>query len=224
MFIGYLRCSTNIQENSVERQRDEITRWANETNVQIAEWFIEKPISGSASIADRPALTAAMHSLTKGDTIVVSDLTRISRSQMHFAMALGMLHQKGAHIAFADGHTFDEDDMMSRLMTNILAFCAEWERASISSRVKQGLRVVAKTKALGRPDRVRFGWKNVDGVKQPNDLEQQIGVFIQKQRKEKIKLRIIVDALQERGWKNRNGNNFSLAAVAHINKTFAQAH
>ena len=223
MHIGYCRCSTNQQENSVERQRDEINRWADENGVVISEWFIEEPISGATSVADRPELTAAIGQLKKNDTIVVSDLTRISRSQMHFSMALGLLHQKGAHIAFADGHTFDEDDMMSRLMTNILAFCAEWERKSISVRVKQGLKVVSKTKALGRPDRLKFGWLNVDGMKQANEAEQVIGLFIKKQRKEKIKFRVIVEQLNERGWFNRNGNSFSIQAVAHINKTFEPA-
>ena len=223
MHIGYCRCSTNQQENSVERQQDEMLRWAKENNVVIEKWFIEEPISGSTSVADRPALTSAISELKKNDTIVVSDLTRISRSQMHFSMALGLLHQKGAHIAFADGHTFDEDDMMSRLMTNILAFCAEWERKSISVRVKQGLKVVSKTKALGRPDRLKFGWVNVDGLKQANAAEQKVGLFIQKQRKDKVKFRVIVEQLNERGWFNRNGNSFSIAAVAHINKTFEPA-
>ena len=69
MYVAYIRCSTNIQENSPERQRDEITAWANNQGASIDEWFVELPISGSASIAERPQLTAALDSLQKNDSI-----------------------------------------------------------------------------------------------------------------------------------------------------------
>jgi prepilin-type processing-associated H-X9-DG protein len=223
MFAAYLRFSTNHQINSGERQRVEIQKWADDNGITIEQWYEEEPLSGSTPVSQRPALTEALCNLNKGDTIVVSDLTRLSRSQSHTSMILGLLQQKGASIAFADGHVFDETDMVSRLMTNILAFCSELEREQIRVRVKQGMAVAKKTKAMGSPETVLFGWRNVDGVKQPHSLEQQIGVFVQKARVRGMKLKVVQTELCKRGWVNRKGNPFSVAAISHLARNFEPA-
>jgi DNA invertase Pin-like site-specific DNA recombinase len=138
-------------------------------------------------------------------------------------MILALIQQKGAGIKFADNHTFDDGDMVSVLMTNILAFCAELERENIRLRVKQGMAVAKQTKAMGSPKTVKYGWRNVDGVRQPHVLEQEIGSFVKKARVEGMKLKDIQKELCKRGWVNRNGNPFSIHSISHLHRTFVAA-
>jgi prepilin-type processing-associated H-X9-DG protein len=223
MHVGYIRRSRSHQEISPQRQREEISKWASENGVEITTWYEELPVTGSAPITERPALSLALHNLQKNDTLVVTDITRLSRSQMVFSMVLGTLHQKKAHIAFADGHVFQEDDMMSRLITNLLSWAAEWEKSQISIRTKQSLAVIGRTKALGRPDRCKFGWCNVDGVLQPNQNEQALGVRILEMRSDGMSLRKISSILKDEGVLNRNGNHFPYQNIGHIARTFRAA-
>lgn len=220
MYASYIRRSLNRMVNSSERQRDEIERWAMENGVSIDREFEEMPISGSKSISERPSLAAALHELKEGDTLVVADITRLSRNQTHFGLIMGMLHQKGAKIAFADGHIYDEECITSRLMTNILAFCSELERNNIRLRVKQGMRVAMKTKAMGNRETVKFGWRNEGGVKVKHDLEQQIGTFIKQSREKRVRIKTIQHELNKRCWFNRKGKPFSQPAITRIANTF----
>lgn len=223
MYIGYIRQSTNRQVNSAERQRVEIERYAKQHGITIERYYEESPISGSTPVSDRPALAEALCELNKGDSLVVADLTRLSRNQTHTSMILALIQQKGAGIKFADNHTFDDSDMVSVLMTNILAFCAELERENIRLRVKQGMAVAKQTKAMGSPKTVKYGWRNVDGVKQPHVLEQEIGSFVLNARKCGMKLKDIQNELGKRGWVNRNGNPFSVHSISHLHRTFVAA-
>ena len=220
MYASYIRRSLNRMVNSAERQRDEISRWAKENGVEIDVEFQEEPISGSAPVSERPSLAAALCALKKGDTLVVADITRLSRNQTHFAMIMGTLAQNGAKIAFADGHKHDDDCITSRLMTNILAFCAELERENLRMRVRQGMRVAMKNKAMGNRQTVKFGWRNEEGKKVPHDLEQEIGCFIQNSRNNKVRIKTIQNELVNRGWMNRQGKPFSQQMISHIAKSF----
>jgi DNA invertase Pin-like site-specific DNA recombinase len=223
MYIAYLRRSTNRQVNSSERQRVEIEKYAKQNGIVIDRYYEEMPISGSTPVSQRPALTEALFELGKGDSLVVADLTRLSRSQSHTSMILALINQKGAGIKFADNHTFDDRDMVSVLMTNILSFCAQLERENIRLRVKQGMAVAKQTKAMGSPKTVKFGWRNVGGVKQPHGLEQEIGVFVKNARVKGMKLKDIQSELCKRGWVNRNGNPFSVHSISHLHRTFCEA-
>jgi DNA invertase Pin-like site-specific DNA recombinase len=223
MYIAYLRASTNRQVNSSERQRVEIEKYASQQGIVIERYYEEAPISGSTPVSERPALAEALFALGKDDALVVADLTRLSRNQSHTSMILAMIQQKGAGIKFADNHTFDEGDMVSVLMTNILSFCAQLERENIRIRVKQGIAVAKRTKAMGSPKTVKFGWRNVDGVKQPHSLEQEIGVFVKNARVSGMKLKDIQKALCKKGWVNRNGNPFSVHSISHLHRTFCEA-
>ena len=220
MFVGYIRRSRSTQEISPQRQRDEINKWAATQGVEISRWYEEMPVTGSAPINERPQLSMALMNLEKGHTLVVTDITRLSRSQMVFSMVLGTLHQKKAHIAFADGHIFEEDDMMSRLITNLLSWAAEWEKAQISIRTKQSLAIIGKTKALGRPDRCKFGWNNADGVLQPNEEEQLLGKRLMEMKESGQSLRQIASTLRKEDITNRNGNHFPHQNIGHIIRTF----
>ena len=223
MIWGYIRASTSRQSISTERQIENINKWAEDNNKEISDFFVEKPISGSSKIKDRPELSRLLTTIKKGDTLVVNDITRLSRSQMVFNMVLGLLHQADATVAFADGHIFQEDDMMSRLMTSILSFTAEWEKEQISIRTKQSLNIIKRTKALGRPDKIKWGWRNNDGKKFPHEQEQIIGCKLYSFRTSGHTFKSIKEAFDQEGITTRTGKLFSISGLHRLFKTFEKA-
>ena len=44
--VGYVRCSTDMQDDSIEQQRNAIEFWATANNVRIIEWFEDEGKSG----------------------------------------------------------------------------------------------------------------------------------------------------------------------------------
>ena len=87
MKIGYARVSTNDQ--NLDRQRDQIR---NEGCVRIYE---EKQ---SGKDRERPELKRMLDSLREGDIVVVSDLTRVSRSVKDLFEIVEAIHVAGAEI------------------------------------------------------------------------------------------------------------------------------
>ena len=223
MIYAYYRKSTSSQELSIERQRVMIDEWAAAKGVVVDRHFIEEPVSGSAKLKDRPALADLISIIDKGDVLICSDLTRLSRKNIVFNMILGLVHNAEARVEFADGHQCDADDLMSMLMTSILAFTSQWEREQIATRTKQALAIAKRTKALGRADRCEFGYRNIDGQKVPHEKEQYTGRLIQSLRRQGIKLKDIKDRLTNENIFTRTGREYSIAGISQLNKSFVAA-
>ena len=222
MIYSYIRLSTARQSISAERQQDNIEKWAQQNNINIDEHYVEQ-ITGSSRISERPVLSKLLSIVGKNDTVVVNDLTRLSRSQLVFNMIVGMLHQSGTTLMFADGMKYEEDDMVSRLMANIMSFVAEWEKEAIRTRTKQALQIVKKTKALGRPDRIKFGWRNIEGKKVPHSKEQELGELVLRLRNDGMKYKNIKQQVDLQEYKTRTGNKYVLSGLHHIVRTFEAA-
>ena len=223
MLRAYIRHSRQTQTISVERQRQLISEWADKHNLKVDVWYIEEAVSGNAKLVDRPQLAQLMRDISKNDTLVCADMTRLSRNVMVFNMILGMVHNASANIKFADGQVCNGDDLMSMLMTSILAWTSQWEREQIAARTKTALAVVKQTKALGSPERCEWGWRNEDGKKVPHLHEQNIGKHIQQRRSEKVSLKDIQHELTKRKWFTRRGNPFTLSGISRLARTFVAA-
>jgi DNA invertase Pin-like site-specific DNA recombinase len=198
-----------------------IEEWSNKNNKSVDMIFVENPVSGAAKLKDRPQLSLLMQQLQKGDTLLAADMTRLSRNTMVFNMILGMVNNAEAHIEFCDGHKCDSDDLVAMLMTSILSWTSMWEREQIATRTKQSLKLVKQTKALGRPDRCEFGYRNVDGVKVPNTHEQNIGNMILLGRQNGHTLKQIQKELTDNGYHTRTGKEYSLSGISQLSRTFA---
>ena len=223
MIYYYIRRSRQTQELSVERQENIISEWAQKNNTKPDRVFIEQPISGASKLKERPALSELMTLLQKGDKLVCADPTRLARNSLVFNMILGLVHNAEAELVFADGTRCDGDDLVSMLMTSILAWTAQWEREQISSRTKQALAVVKQTKALGRPDRCEYGYTNQHGHKVPVADEQAIGNLVLDLRSKGQTYRSIQTVLAARGMMTRVGTEFSVPGLSQLARKFRPA-
>lgn len=150
----YARVSTSDQhcENQLREVRDFVARhgW------QVAGEYVDEGFSGSK--ASRPALDQLMADATKRkfDCVAVWKIDRFGRSVLHLNQQLDVLTRHGVRfIATSQGLDTDKSNPTSRLLLQILASVAEFEREIIRERTLSGIRAAqAAGKHVGRPRRI----------------------------------------------------------------------
>lgn len=145
MIYGYARCSTSETKQDVERQIFELkTMGADEIYHEYE----------SGTVLQRPELTKLMNHISEGDTLVTTEVSRITRSVKQLCDIIETAKQKHLKMIFG---TFVVDctgtlDVMTEGMLKMMAVFAEIERNLIIERVKSGIKnAKAKGIKLGRP-------------------------------------------------------------------------
>ena len=160
MIFGYARVST--QEQKLDRQLD-ILKSAD------VEEIIQEKISGTK--ADRPELLKLLEKLRKGDIILVTDLTRLSRSTKDLFSLVEQIEKKGANIKSLKENWLDTTTPQGKLMFTLMAGINQFERDLISQRTIEGLEAARK--------RGKFG-----GRKEKLDIDQKKALYQLYQQKE----------------------------------------
>jgi DNA invertase Pin-like site-specific DNA recombinase len=146
--IGYLRVST--LEQDLEKNKADILTLANNKDLGRVEWLEEK-VSGTRNWRDRK-IGDILLSLNVGDTIIVSELSRLGRSTLQILEIMKIAKERGIAVHAVKGGWSLNGTMESKIVLTMLAMIAEIERDLISERTKEGLRAVkASGKQLGRP-------------------------------------------------------------------------
>src|SRR5438270_4316328 len=139
MFIGYARVSTDDQ--NLDLQRDALQKAG-------CEQIYTDQVSGTKAI--RPGLTAALSHLREGDTLVVWRLDRLGRSLRHLIDTVTTLAERG--IGFKSlTETIDTTTSGGKLVFNIFASLAEFEREIIRERTRAGLEAARSRGRNGGP-------------------------------------------------------------------------
>ena len=134
--VGYIRVSS-IEQNT-ERQLD---------GIYLDKKFTEK-VSGSSK--ERPQLIAMFEYLRDGDTVHIHSIDRLARNTNDLNNIINSLNNRSITIIFhKENIIFSHDIVQSainKLMFQMLAAFAEFERSMIRERQKEG---IAKAKAKG---------------------------------------------------------------------------
>jgi DNA invertase Pin-like site-specific DNA recombinase len=148
MVYGYIRVSTDRQ--TVENQRFEISRFAQQQNLQIDGW-IEETISGTKNYTKR-GLGRLLKKVRKGDLIICAELSRLGRSLFMIMEILNICMNKECRVwTIKDGYRLG-DDIQSKVLAFAFGLSAEIERNLISQRTKEALaRKKSEGVVLGRP-------------------------------------------------------------------------
>jgi DNA invertase Pin-like site-specific DNA recombinase len=146
----YARISTADKGQDVGLQIDELREYASRRNWQIAGVYCDVGVSGSTE--SRPHFQRIMSDarLRTFDAVVVWKLDRFGRSLKHLVNSLSDLEELGIQfVSLRDG--FDFSTAQGRLMFQIVAAMAEFERTLIQERVRAGMaRAKAKGRTIGR--------------------------------------------------------------------------
>lgn len=142
--LGYTRISTAGQDDRL--QRDALTAAG-----VLARDIYSDVTSGSKEAKSRPGMQKLMGYAQSGDTIVVWRIDRLGRSLLDVLGTVNGLRDKGIMVrSIADG--IDPETNTGRLMLNMLATLAEYERELITERVNAGIAAArAAGTIFGRP-------------------------------------------------------------------------
>jgi DNA invertase Pin-like site-specific DNA recombinase len=151
--IGYVRVSTFDQ--NPERQLE---------HVQVDKVFTDK---ASGKDTQRPALDALLTFVREGDTIVVHSMDRLARNLDDLRRLVQKLTQRGVRIEFLkENLTFTgEDSPMANLMLSVMGAFAEFERALIRERQREGI-ALAKQRGAYRGRKKALAPEQVDALRQ----------------------------------------------------------
>ena len=141
MKIGYARVST--EEQNLDRQLDSLKEAG-------CEKIFQEKITGTKK--ERPELDKLMEQLRSGDLIIISDLTRLSRSVKDLFSLVDQIEKKGANIKSLKESWMDTSTPQGKLMFTIFAGISQFERDLISQRTLEGLAAArARGRKGGRP-------------------------------------------------------------------------
>lgn len=135
MIIGYLRVSTGKQNPG--NQQDEIRRFAESRNWIVDNWVTEVA-SGSKREQDRK-LGTLLRKMKRGDTLIVTEISRLSRTLTDVMAIMGRCLQKEINLyTTKEGYTFD-NSINSKVLCFAFGLVAEIERNLISMRTREAL-------------------------------------------------------------------------------------
>jgi site-specific DNA recombinase len=178
--IIYTRFSPRPNANeceSSEGQEDRCREYCKSHGYNVWNVYDDPCVSGGD--LERPGLNSAISALQEGNVLVVDRCDRLARDMLVNLMIRARVQKAGATIEFADGSPLDVTPE-GELFQNILAAFAQYERAKIRKRTKDGLARKRKNGiALGKPP---IGYMRVKGrsefVECPE--ERQVIEWIQK--------------------------------------------
>ncbi len=149
----YARVSTTQQDPEVQLR--ELRALAAARGWKISEEYVDAGISGAST--SRPELSRLLTDAHKGcfAGILVWRLDRLGRSLRHLVTVVEELLARGIEVISATEPHMDSTTPTGRLLRNIFASVAEYEREMIRERVMAGLRKAKATgKRIGRPKAV----------------------------------------------------------------------
>lgn len=147
--FGYARCSTDETKQDINRQIRELKTLG---CIDKDKMYFEYE---SGTKVDRVELNKLLERVQSGDTIVTTEVSRITRSTKQLCEIVELAQQKQLKLvigAFVVDCSKGELDPMTEGMLKMMGVFAEMERNMISQRVKSGMaNAKAKGKIVGRP-------------------------------------------------------------------------
>ena len=150
MVYGYCRCSTNETKQDIDRQIRELKEMGATPKTIFKEYE-------SGTKVNRPEYLKMLDIIKDGDTIVTTEVSRLTRSTKHLCDILQTVQEKKIILNIGGSFVVDcsqgKMDPMTEGMIKMWGVFAEMERNIISQRVISGMKnAAAKGAKIGRPE------------------------------------------------------------------------
>ena len=216
--IGYARVSTRDQADnghSLEAQRAKIEAYATLHDLQLVGVTIDDGFSGKN--LERPGMEKVLGMIRRRavDVVVVAKLDRITRSVRDLGELIERFDNGGIQFASV-ADNIDTATAAGRLVLNVMASVAQWERETIAERTSDAL---AHLRANGkRVSRFApFGYRfNGDGECEQEPRETEAVELIRQLRGEGLTFNRIGGELASRGFHARNGQRLSAKVIRSV--------
>src|SRR5918992_5150788 len=170
----YLRVSSEEQRDreTIELQRDFLEQYCNLHELEVTDVYEDNGVSGTIPVRERPEGSRLLEDAKGGGfgAVLVYRLDRLGRSLLVIVDAHDRLEEAG--VAMRSGtEPIDTSNPSGRLIFQMLASFAEFERASIRERTQAGLhRALRNGKFSGR---IPYGYRLTEGGKGLDVVEQE---------------------------------------------------
>lgn len=135
MVYAYIRVS--IDKQTVENQRFEVQKFATEKKIVIDKW-ISETVSGTKAASDRK-LGPLLRKMKKGDTLIISEISRLGRNLMQIMSILNLCMTKETMVLTVKERYELGNNINSQILAFAFGLSAQIERDLISQRTKEGL-------------------------------------------------------------------------------------
>ena len=164
MDIGYIRVSS-LDQNT-HRQLHEI---------QLDKIFIDKQ---SGKDTRRPALLSCLQYLSEGDILHVHSIDRLARNLQDLLSLLSCLTGRGVTVRFYKEHLVfsGDENPFQRLHLQIIGAVAEFERAIIRERQREGI-ALAKNKGKYKGRKSSLTPKDIELIRKRLSEQEKMSVL-----------------------------------------------
>ncbi len=145
--------------------------------------------------------------------MIVAKLDRLTRSVRDLAELIDLFNQKRVCLVSV-AETLETGSAAGRMMMNVLASVAQWEREIISERTGEVLR--AKRKRGELAGNVPYGYVASDGKLVENPAERAVLARMRELRASGMSLRDVAETLNAEGRWNRRGTAWRFQYVANV--------
>lgn len=218
--VAYCRVSTQGQVGDdkfgIASQKSMIEEYCANNDIEVVDWFIDEAISGVKE--SRPAFDRILQGEITNppvEMIIVAKADRISRDINQYYAYKALLSKLELDIISVTEDWSAQDKLTAMILENFLAMAATVERENIRVRTSSGRKVKA-SKGGYSGGRAPMGYTVRDKRLVINPEEAEIVKFIFKRKFEGKTMLSTVDALNEAGYKTRNGKTFVISTVQSI--------
>ena len=216
--IGYARVSTGDQQ-TIANQVEKMQAYCDLHDHELIDTFLDEGVSGKT--VDRTGLRQALKRLstTGVDGVVITKLDRLSRSVRDWCDLMETFDRK-SKVLISVYDSIDTSTASGRMIANMFATIAQWERETIAERTQASMNYLRKQgRRIGRF--APYGFQ-VD----PDDQTQLIPCLRETDILAKIRsysttglgATKIANQLNEDGYTNRSGKAWTRSAVWKIVK------
>jgi putative DNA-invertase from lambdoid prophage Rac len=199
---GYARVSTVQQADegeSLDVQQRVIAGYATMQGLAVDRVFVERGVSGSKPLGDRPQGAGLLAVLRPGDVVITPKLDRMFRSALDALAVLGRLKQAGVALHMIDLGGDTTGNGVSKLVFTILSAVAEAERDRTRERVS-GVKRDQRQRGRYLGGKAPWGWCVGEAGELVPIPEQQVAIRrMRKLRDQGLALRAIADTMKAAG-------------------------
>ena len=215
--IGYIRVSTEYQklkENSINNQIKSINDYCNNDNMCLIDIFEDNGVSGMNS--DRSGLNQLFDKVKKDniDMVIVYSLSRLGRKLKDVIGFVEMLDKHNVQFVSLK-ENFNNNDIVGKLMFNILGSINEFEVNLLSQRISD-VKQYKKSVREVYSGKICFGLKRNGKKLIDNNTELETLKLIHRLRNNKMSYFKISDYLNERNILSKENKQWYGSSVRSV--------
>ena len=199
---AYIRVSTaeQVDNSSLQEQRRQCKGNALTHELHLTQFIEDGGVSGAIPFFER--LERKNVQLVRGDAVIVAKLDRFSRDAADALGTIKTLKDMGVKLIInGHGDVTDDDNIMARLMLEVMAVFAGHERRVIKARQKDG-QTAKRLRGGHIGGSAKFGYRvqgrGHNAVLVPVPEQQEALAFAREQREAGLSFRAIASGVGER--------------------------